>query len=709
MHTQTKQIAFLRKALFALFLSSVLLVPGVVEGKSVSWNYADNSGAYYYKFGWYGYQNYGIPAGTGSTGYVKALENPNYTVLYGANVYNQSAGGQLLSDGASIPVGTSLRFEPKSFDTSDISWFGTGFSGDSPNGEWMNNAAPSHDSPDDMGGDSGSACRAQDYVGAVAANTGGNWNVHIPLSINPPSVSVNHAGTASMSCDASQRNCTVTGAGTINSSFTFAPTYGKLYYRYMNTVQYLAQNPLADLNNCNQLETIITGDPSDPQPCNFYIQGCFGDNSPLRKNCSTWDCANASDYQLPVPQQTIPFTFTVLSNNNPPTSPTLTCPGTGVVSTNYSFTTQGTDPDNDTIKYGMDWDNNGSVDEWMPVSGFVASGTAQNFTHQWASVGTYTIKALAQDNQGGTSAWSTPCTTTVSNTVNGVCGAASGFPATNPPTIGLCFPGTNTAVTPGVAPGPYSWTCTGSGGGSNAACSAPYLSPAPNFNFQINGVVANNSLTVARNANLNIIWNNVTNATSCSGTGNSWGGAKAITGGSDNISATAASLYQLSCTGPGGTVAKTISVTIQPTLKICQNSCSSNIEPPSAFSMNVGDTKNLVACFNDAASCTNATGDVTTSATWTEGGNSTVSLSGTNPKTLTATNSGTESIQATYSGNTVTRSVTVTCTDSGACQRDSRSQSLCQKDTFNVTDNCGQVQNCTGEKTCDYNWKEVAP
>jgi hypothetical protein len=299
---------------------------------------------------------------------------------------------------------------------------------------------------------------------------------------------------------------------------------------------------------------------------------------------------------------------------------------------------------------------------------------------------------------------------TIQNIVNGTCGAANAFPTTNPPTIGLCFSGTNTPVTPGVAPGPYTWSCTGSGGGTNSpVCTAPYLPPAPNFNFQINGVVANGSLTVARNANLNIIFNGVTNATSCTGSGNSWTGAKATTGGNDNIQATAASLYQLSCTGPGGTMTKNISVTLQPTLKICQNSCSSSIEPPVSFSMNRFDTRNLVACYNDATSCTDGTGDVTTGATWTEGGGNPVSLSGSNPRTLTADNTGTESIQATYSGNTVTRSVTVTCTDSGACQRDSRSQSLCQKDNFTVVDNCGVTQNCTGEKTCDYNWKEVAP
>src|SRR2546425_2726431 len=45
--------------------------------------------------------------------------------------------------------------------------------------------------------------------------------------------------------------------------------------------------------------------------------------------------------------------------------------------------------------------------------------------------------------------------------------------------------GTPTTVS-GGAPGGYAWTCTSTGG--NVSCSAPYLPPAPNFNFSINGV-----------------------------------------------------------------------------------------------------------------------------------------------------------------------------------------------------------------------------
>ena len=475
-----------------------------------------------------------------------------------------------------------------------------------------------------------------------------------------PTTNFNHSGSsASMSCNGNGSLCTVTGAGTLATSIDFSPG------------SFVAHG-----------SGVYMADPVAPA----YWHPISGIGFPVTPVLT---------YPIQVAGPT----------NQPPSAPSLTGPTTGSTSVSYPYNTQASDPDGDTVRYGIDWDNNNTVDEWTT---YVASNTSVSTNHSWATAGSYTFKALAQDSNGASSGWSTPLTMTIQNIVNGTCGAANAFPTTNPPSIGLCFSGTNTPVTPGVAPGPYSWSCTGGGGGSTATCSAPYLEPAPVVDLKING--SDGPLTVNRNANLNITWGNIPYAATCTGTGNNWTGGKFTTGGNDNIQATAASLYTLTCTNSQGISASdSISVTLAPTLKICQNSCSGSIEPPASFSMDRYDTKDLVACHNDAVSCTDATGDVTTSATWTEGGGNPVSLGGSSPKTLTADNVGTESIQATYSGNTVIRSVTVTCTDSGACQRDSRSQSLCQKDNFTVTDNCGQIQNCTGEKTCDYNWKEVAP
>ena len=54
--------------------------------------------------------------------------------------------------------------------------------------------------------------------------------------------------------------------------------------------------------------------------------------------------------------------------------------------------------------------------------------------------------------------------------VNGVCGSANGVAVSNAPTANLCSAGSPTSVS---GSGPWTWSCNGSNGGSNATCSAP--------------------------------------------------------------------------------------------------------------------------------------------------------------------------------------------------------------------------------------------
>jgi hypothetical protein len=54
-------------------------------------------------------------------------------------------------------------------------------------------------------------------------------------------------------------------------------------------------------------------------------------------------------------------------------------------------------------------------------------------------------------------------------TVSGQCGASNGLTLTQAPASGFCNAGTPTAVT---GTGPWTWSCAGSGGGSNASCNA---------------------------------------------------------------------------------------------------------------------------------------------------------------------------------------------------------------------------------------------
>lgn len=396
--------------------------------------------------------------------------------------------------------------------------------------------------------------------------------------------------------------------------------------------------------------------------------------------------------------------------NRPPDAPTLSGPTSGNVNTIYQYATQATDPDGDTIRYGLDWNNDGSVDQWTPS--YVNSGTSYSTGYQWISPGTYNIKALTQDASGALSGWSSVLTVIINPPSYGVCGIANGVATPTPPVTGLCAAGTPSAVTPGVAPGPYSWICAGSGGGASASCSAPQQPAAPGVDLLING--SNGPLNVILGTPLNLSWSS-SGATSCVAWGTGWSNGGAVaTAGSSSTTATASDTYILQCTNGSTTATDSVQVILSNSLKVCQNSCSSGVQrgntsSTQSFTLSRGGTQNLVACFNPSSGCSNSSGNVTGSTTWAEGGSNVVSLSGTNPKTVSGDNTGSENISATYNSQTANMNVTVTCIPSVNCSNAPGKDNYCQSESFSVDNGCGVNITCNGTKTCDYNWKEVAP
>ncbi|HEY4508778.1 MAG TPA: hypothetical protein VJC13_00645, partial [Candidatus Paceibacterota bacterium] len=182
--------------------------------------------------------------------------------------------------------------------------------------------------------------------------------------------------------------------------------------------------------------------------------------------------------------------------NNPPNPPTISGPTTGNPSTNYSYSFVSTDPQNDKVRYGVDWDDNGTVDNWLPLGiTYVNSGTSQSASHSWSTIGTKTFQALAKDDQGYSSNWQ-GYTVTISNVSTcqdssannfgqslpctydgGVCGTrnttypigTTGYPSGST----YCAVGTPTPPSPSFPPpgGSASWHCTGVGG-SSGQCTA---------------------------------------------------------------------------------------------------------------------------------------------------------------------------------------------------------------------------------------------
>lgn len=99
----------------------------------------------------------------------------------------------------------------------------------------------------------------------------------------------------------------------------------------------------------------------------------------------------------------IPFTVSTLNTS---ASPSITGPLSLNLGSNGMYNFTATDPEGDQVRYGVDWDMNNVVDEWLPTSStYVNSGEAQSASHNWITQGMQTFQALTRDFLGKDSLW----------------------------------------------------------------------------------------------------------------------------------------------------------------------------------------------------------------------------------------------------------------------------------------------------------------
>ena len=85
---------------------------------------------------------------------------------------------------------------------------------------------------------------------------------------------------------------------------------------------------------------------------------------------------------------------------NPPSKPSGNTAGMAAVE--YIYSTNGTDPDGDKVKYGFNWGDETSI-TWTR---YVNPGETASATHIYSSAGIYNITAKTQDEDGAESNWS---------------------------------------------------------------------------------------------------------------------------------------------------------------------------------------------------------------------------------------------------------------------------------------------------------------
>lgn len=389
--------------LFAMLFAGALLFGGAGEAEAKSTSVQRTFlGGFYYQVT--------SSSWTSTYPWFLGLVNPSITGLYHANVYNEDTNA-LIPHNSSVPVGTRLRFETT---LGEISFSGTGKSSDTPFGVWKADAG-FPDGPTYLynscawpGGPCfpfrGAGCSPQ-----FLTTDNGFYKIYTPLSVHPPIPTIfrDSASAARLSC--SGNVCTVSAPGAINTDFIFPETYGKFWYEYTTS----PTNPNQGYPGCHIPWDIVSMKFSENPELNYNNNPNFPAINP-----------SGNPDSFSVPSATITYSLIATQSNALPASPdikgsadmSVPAPLSGASGSPVAFHFLSTDPDTDTIRYGIDWDNNNSVDQWVPSSGYVNSGTSQTASRTWANPGVYTFKVLAQDSKGGDSGWRSH-TITISNPV----------------------------------------------------------------------------------------------------------------------------------------------------------------------------------------------------------------------------------------------------------------------------------------------------
>lgn len=319
------------------------------------------------------------------------IDNPNVTVQYAVQVTRASTGERITANSV-IPAGERIRFRFKPHVSTDIYWFATGHFTSSPYGDWISSqqlgASAADTVPSEIGGSLNNVCKTKNRI----TNTGPRL--------------VDRIGFGSLSINAPVKR--ITGMGSYDCT-PVAPSSGNL------------SSSVGAING-GGLDCVFT-EPGAINPVFEFgaVSGHFYTNMGATSNTSSCSTSGANmthkgaarmgstKYTLSVPEKTIPFPLRVIAaptSSSTPTTPTITSSGGACVTgTAHSITMRATDPEGDTVRYLIDWDNDGSADQIVPASGYVSSGTSQNASRTFGTAGAKTVRVRAQDSTGTISPW----------------------------------------------------------------------------------------------------------------------------------------------------------------------------------------------------------------------------------------------------------------------------------------------------------------
>ena len=300
-----------------------------------------------------------------------SIVDPNISIQYHASAINADTGATIPCDGtATIQEGTRVRFVFEPHTPEDIYWFATGAAFDSPYGEWIAGAAKP----------AANMCTylpQKDFIvtqhsKGLSGQANVTGNIYVSLVGNPPAKDLEVTGSVgNCTTVGSNKTCTASSVGTISARFNFAPTTGIFYGR----------------NSTNR--------------------GCFTSNRAMQSRTRNAP-VRWREMSVAIPKQTISCSIKVAEKPvENPSVPTITATSQCVVGTPHTLSITGTDPSGGAIRYAIDWDVNGSIDEYIPPTGYVPSGTAKNAQRTYSATGQQSVRARTENQAGAHSAWKT--------------------------------------------------------------------------------------------------------------------------------------------------------------------------------------------------------------------------------------------------------------------------------------------------------------
>ena len=107
---------------------------------------------------------------------------------------------------------------------------------------------------------------------------------------------------------------------------------------------------------------------------------------------------------LAVPEQVLTYALTVAPPVGAPSAPTVTSTSC-TVGTSLELAFTSTDPNGHHLRFGLDWDDDGYVDQFVPPSGYIPSGSEQVAKRVFAIAGEKHVAVMVENDRGARSEW----------------------------------------------------------------------------------------------------------------------------------------------------------------------------------------------------------------------------------------------------------------------------------------------------------------